>query len=184
MFDLAQKFRYVAGVPKPIVKDILDQARKLQEQLIGFGESSAKLSADHAAALGETAVTELELGDAPQALALAEQAAQAYEQLVKATPDNVAYVFDLAYSIDFAGGVLSQQGKPTEAEAAYKRAEAVIEGATGYAGAQSPVARAAHFDPRGSRRRWRASAATLAARWRSSVRRSISRTISRGLNAR
>ena len=105
MFDLAQKFRYVAGVPKPVVKDILDQARKLQEQLIGFGESSAKLSADHAAALGESRSPSGRSATRRRRCALAEQAAAAYEQLSKQTPDNVAYLYDLAYSIDFAGDV-------------------------------------------------------------------------------
>ena len=98
VFDLAQKFRNVAGVPKDVIKDMLDKARSLQEQLLGAGESSAKLTANHAAAMGEIAVTELSLGDAPLALKLAGDARDVYQRLVDAAPDDLRYLHDLAYT--------------------------------------------------------------------------------------
>jgi hypothetical protein len=39
VFDLAQKFRDVLGVPASTIKDILDRARQLQDQLLGSGEA-------------------------------------------------------------------------------------------------------------------------------------------------
>jgi tetratricopeptide (TPR) repeat protein len=122
VFDLAQKFRHVAGVPREVVKDILDQARKLQEQLLGAGESSAKLTANHAAALGESAVTELALGDAPAALKLAQQARDIYARLVAAAAGDTRYVHDLDYSEGTIGSILQRQGDLAGAEAAYGRA--------------------------------------------------------------
>ena len=124
VFDLAQKFRHAAGVPRAVVKDILDHARALQEQLLGAGEQSAKLTADHAAALGETAVTELALGDAPAALKLAEQARDIYAGLVAASPGDIRYVHDLVYSEGAIGAVLHRQGDLAGADVAYGRARA------------------------------------------------------------
>jgi tetratricopeptide (TPR) repeat protein len=125
VFDLAQKFRHVAGMPRDVVKDILDKARALQEQLLGAGESSVKLNSNHAAALGETAVTELALGEAPDALKLAEQARDIYATLLAGGPDDVRYVHDLAYSEGTIGAILQRQGDLTGAETAYGRARDV-----------------------------------------------------------
>ena len=54
VFDLAHKFRDIAGVPVSMIKDILDRARALQDQLLSAGELSPELRRSHAAALGET----------------------------------------------------------------------------------------------------------------------------------
>ena len=131
VFDLAQKFRNVAGVPKDVIKDMLDKARALQEQLLGAGESSAKLTANHAAAMGEIAVTELSLGDAPQALKLAGEARDVYQRLVDAAPDDLRYVHDLAYTDETIGDVKQRQGDFDGAEAVYNRARSTIEAAIG-----------------------------------------------------
>ena len=126
VFDLADKFRNVAGVPKQVIKDILDKARSLQEQLIGAGESTAKLTANHAAALGEIAVTELALGDAPTALKLAADARDVYQRLVDAAPDDLRYRHDLAYTDETIGDVKLRQGDLDGAEAAYSQAQSAV----------------------------------------------------------
>ena len=131
VFDLAQKFRNVAGVPKDVIKDMLDKARSLQEQLLGAGESSAKLTANHAAAMGEIAVTELSLGDAPLALKLADDARDVYQRLVDAAPDDLRYLHDLAYTDETIGDVKQRQGDFDGAEAAYNRARSTIDTAIG-----------------------------------------------------
>ena len=74
VFGLAQKFRDVVGVPAATIKDILDQARQLQDQLLGSGESSPGLRQSQASALTETADTLLTLGDTQSALTAAKQA--------------------------------------------------------------------------------------------------------------
>jgi tetratricopeptide (TPR) repeat protein len=129
VFDLAQKFRNVAGVPKDVIKDMLDKARSLQEQLLGAGESNAKLTANHAAAMGEIAVTELSLGDAPLALELAGDARGVYQRLVDAAPSDLRYVHDLAYTDETIGDVKLRQGDFDGAEAAYGLARTTVEAA-------------------------------------------------------
>ena len=42
VFDLAQKFRDVVGVPAATIKDILDRARQLQDQLVGIRRNEPK----------------------------------------------------------------------------------------------------------------------------------------------
>ena len=43
VFNLAQKFRNVVGVPASTIKDILDRSRQLQDQLYSSGESTPAL---------------------------------------------------------------------------------------------------------------------------------------------
>ena len=62
VFDLAQKFRDVVGVPAATVKDILDRSRQLQDQLLGSGETSQDLRRSQAVALIETSTTLEALG--------------------------------------------------------------------------------------------------------------------------
>lgn len=131
VFDLAQKLRNASGIPKPVVKDILDRARRLQEQLIGFGESSLELTADHAAALGESAATELSLGETAEAARLALAARDLYAGLAKTAPGEIRHVYDLAHTEALLGDVHGRQGRTSEARAAYERAEAVVEAGIG-----------------------------------------------------
>src|SRR5205807_9068537 len=43
VFDLAQRFRDTTGVPAKLVKDILDRARALQDELIKSGQVTPEL---------------------------------------------------------------------------------------------------------------------------------------------
>jgi len=63
VFDLAQRFRYVSNVPASLVRDILDRALKLQDQLSSAGESSLDLP-NHASWRGR--LGQLRLWDAPK----------------------------------------------------------------------------------------------------------------------
>ena len=63
IFDLAQKFRDVSGVPASLIEDILDRVRKLQDDLISGGETRSDLRRSQASALLETVNTLLALGD-------------------------------------------------------------------------------------------------------------------------
>jgi tetratricopeptide (TPR) repeat protein len=129
VFDLAQKFINVAGVPKAVIKGMLEQARSLQEQLIGSGESNAKLSANHAAALGALARTELALGDAPSALTLATQSRDINATLLAGNPENPAYLHNLILSDRTVGDVLRQQGDLDGSRSAYERAREIADAA-------------------------------------------------------
>jgi len=54
VFDLAKKFRYAAGMQASMIKDILDRALRLQDQLLGAGEANPDLRRSRADALMET----------------------------------------------------------------------------------------------------------------------------------
>jgi len=127
VFDLAQKFRSVTGMPKPVVMDILQRARGLQEELLKGGESTTKLQSNHAAALGETAVTLLALGDTNGALALARQARDIYASVLAGAPDDIRYIHDLALTERTVGDVLRRQGDLAGALAAYQSAQATLD---------------------------------------------------------
>jgi tetratricopeptide (TPR) repeat protein len=127
IFDLAQKFRAVTGMPKTVVMDILERARGLQEQLLKGGESTTKLQSNHAGALGELAVTLLALGDASGALALARQARDIYADVLAAAPDDAHDIHNLALTDRTIGDILQRQGDLDGALAAYRREQATVD---------------------------------------------------------
>ena len=127
IFDLAQRFRSVIGVPKPVVLDILQRARDLQEQLLKGGESTAKLQTNHAAALAEIATTLLALGDSNGALTLTRQAHDLFADSVARTPGDVRPFHDLVLTNRTMGQILSRQGDLAGAEAAYQQAQATLD---------------------------------------------------------
>jgi tetratricopeptide (TPR) repeat protein len=81
VFDLAQKFRDVVGVPAATVKSILDRALVLQNQLLSSGETNPNLRISQAEALLETTTTLSTLGDTDGALAAATKVQQIFEAL-------------------------------------------------------------------------------------------------------
>ena len=100
VFDLAQKFRDVSGVPASLIKSILDRAGDLQEKLLGGGQSSPDLLRSQAAALDETSTTLLTLGDTKGALEAAQKAAGVFETLLKQQPDSTDYQRELSVSYE------------------------------------------------------------------------------------
>ena len=127
VFDLAQKFRNITGVPKPVIGDILDRARRLQEQLFALGSVDPKLEGGRAAALGEAAATVLSLGDAAQALDLATRTRDIYARLAAADPGDFRWLFDRAHAENQIGAILWRQGRVAEADAAHRRAQEIAE---------------------------------------------------------
>ena len=81
VFDLAQKFRDVIGVPAATVESTLDRALVLQNQLLSSGETNPNLRISQAEALLETTTTLSTLGDTDGALAAATKAQQIFEAL-------------------------------------------------------------------------------------------------------
>src|SRR5277367_3925981 len=74
VFDLAQRFKDTVGIPATLVKDILDRALALQEQLSKSGQVTLGLKRSEAAALLEVTNSLLAIGDTAGALVAAEQA--------------------------------------------------------------------------------------------------------------
>jgi tetratricopeptide (TPR) repeat protein len=125
VFDLAQQFRNVAGVPAATIKDILDRARKLQDQLLGGGETSPELRRSEAEALIETTNTLLTLGDTHSALAAATQARDIFRTLVTSNPDSADFHRESSISDERLGDVLVVQGQLDAALAAYRDSLAI-----------------------------------------------------------
>ena len=133
IFDLANRFRLLSIVPKYVVKDIQDQALGLQDQLMGSGESSPALIADHAAGLRELALTQYALGDNAEALAFARQARAAYMGIVAGARGDANYVHRLVQADETIGDILSSQGERATARTAYEEAQAAVEAGVAHA---------------------------------------------------
>jgi tetratricopeptide (TPR) repeat protein len=125
--DLAQKFRRTVGVPAAVIKDILDRARKLQDQLLGSGESTPELHKSQARALMEASRTLLVLGETDSALAVAKQAQNILQALVQLQPNNTDFDALLAVAYSRIGDVLVEQGKLSEALQNYNTCLAIDE---------------------------------------------------------
>jgi tetratricopeptide (TPR) repeat protein len=127
VFDLAQRFRDAMGVPAEVIKDILDKARALQEQLIKSGQVTPELKRSEGAALTETVDTLLTIGDTGGALAAAEQARQIYADLVAGNPGNAGWQRDLSVSNERLGAVQVAQGDLAGALTSYRDGLAIAD---------------------------------------------------------
>ena len=127
VFNLAQKFQNIMGVPAAVVKDILDQARKLQDQLLESGQSSPELRRSQGNALVMTVDTLLTVGDTRGALAAATQARDVFETLLKAQPANAGRQDDLSVSSERVGDVQVAQGRLPEALQSYHASLAIAD---------------------------------------------------------
>jgi tetratricopeptide (TPR) repeat protein len=110
VFDLAQRFKNTVGIPSDLIKDILDRARGLQEQLTKSGELTPELKYSKSAALNESSRVRKLAGDTTAALADARQSKQIMEDLVAGNPGNKSWRHDLATSPQNLGDVQSARG--------------------------------------------------------------------------
>src|SRR5262249_30662384 len=115
IFDLAQRFKEAVGVSAALRKDILERARKLQEQLTASNEMTPALARSEAAALDELAAALLAVGDTQGAYDAADRARQITEGLLTANPENEENLRDFSVTIQRIGDVLKAQGKLEEA---------------------------------------------------------------------
>jgi tetratricopeptide (TPR) repeat protein len=120
VLDLAVRFREALGVPATLIKDILDRARALQDQLTVSGQTTPKLQQSQAVALDETAYTLLTVGDTAGAFAAADRSRQILEALLVSKPDDADLQDDLSSSYKRVGDVLVEQGKLDDALKAYR----------------------------------------------------------------
>jgi hypothetical protein len=91
VYDLAAQFRDAMGVPAALIKDILDRARALQDQLTASGQTSEELQTSTAWALIETQRTLLTIGDTEGAFAAADRARTILEGLLARQPDSFVW---------------------------------------------------------------------------------------------
>ena len=127
LFELAREFRDRAGMPRDLVRRILDRAQSLQRQLADSGETTPALRRSEAAVLTELVDTLLALGDTAQALATAQRARAISDELAGADPGNTGWQRDLSINHDRIGDVLMAAGRREEALAAYRMSLAIRE---------------------------------------------------------
>jgi hypothetical protein len=120
VFDLAQRFRNRVGIPATLVKDILDRALALQEQLTKSGQVTPDLMRSQVAALDEAAMSLLAIGDTAGALSTAEQARQIAADLFAGQPKNTGWQRDLSVSYERIGDVQVAQGNLAAALQSYR----------------------------------------------------------------
>jgi tetratricopeptide (TPR) repeat protein len=127
IFDLAQRFRDTSGVPAALVKDILDRARALQEQLMRSGQVTPELRRSQHSALNEIAETLLAQGDTKGALEAAEGAKQITQGLLRIDPGNADWQRDLSLSYNSVGDVLVAEGDLPAALTSFRAALDIVD---------------------------------------------------------
>jgi tetratricopeptide (TPR) repeat protein len=110
VFDIAQKFRDVSGVPASLVKSVLDRASELQQKLLNGGQSSPYLLRSQAAASLESCDTLLTLGDTKGALVAAQEAASISEGLLQQAPGSTDYQLLVSLADEKIGDVKTALG--------------------------------------------------------------------------
>jgi tetratricopeptide (TPR) repeat protein len=126
IFDLAQRFRDTSGVPIALIKNILERAQALQEQLIRSG-ATPDLRRSQAVALNEIATTLLDQGDTKGAFEAADRARQITQELLVANPGDALWQRDLWFSYNKVGDVQQAQGDLPEALKTYQASLAIAE---------------------------------------------------------
>jgi tetratricopeptide (TPR) repeat protein len=120
VFNFAVKYRDV-GMPVAMIKDILNQARELQDILFAIGEPSPGLQYSRAEALNELAFTLLySAGDTKGAIDAATKAGDIAKALLESNPDDVHWQHNLSIIDNRIGDVLKAQGRLDEALGAYR----------------------------------------------------------------
>lgn len=117
---LALRFKNITGVPATVIKEIFDQTRELQEQLLSTGEVSAPLRRSYSRALNFSADTLQTVGDNKAALAAAEKARGILQQLLTENPNDPDWQVAFASSYNRIGLALRDLGRTEEALAAYR----------------------------------------------------------------
>ncbi len=105
VFDLAQRFRNSIGIPATLVKNILERARALQDELTRSGQVTPDLNFSKAAALTEIAQSLLAIGDTAGALSAARQAREIDAALVAGDHNEPNWQRALAVATEDVGDV-------------------------------------------------------------------------------
>jgi tetratricopeptide (TPR) repeat protein len=120
LISYVQKFRD-RGVPAPVIKQVLDQVVKVQDELAQGGQGSPDLQRSRAEALVETSNALLTLGDTNGALATAQKSRAIWKALLSGAPDSTDhYGHERTVGEVEIGDVLQAQGNRLGALAAYR----------------------------------------------------------------
>jgi eukaryotic-like serine/threonine-protein kinase len=127
VFDVAQRFKNVMGVPAALIKDILDRARALQRQLAESGQVTPGLQRSEASALIESVDTLLRIGDTAGAFSAADRARQILESLLATNSGSTDWQRELSVAYNKVGRVLVAMGRRDEALVSYQKALTLAE---------------------------------------------------------
>jgi tetratricopeptide (TPR) repeat protein len=122
IFDLAQRFRNAVGIPVEVVRDILQRAIALQEDLAASGQGTPELQLSAADALAENAQTLLVQGDSEGAHDAAQRATNILRSLLSQDPNNNQWQHDLSVGYERMGDSQLAMGRLREALDAYQEA--------------------------------------------------------------
>ncbi len=131
--NLADKFHQKTGMPRALVRDILEQAQALQKQLLNRGETSVGLQQGAAVAAGQLSETLLLMGDIKSAIEAAELDCKILENLLAAGSPTVsptqrgALQTSLSFGYRYLGYALEAAGRREEALAAFQKSVTVAE---------------------------------------------------------
>ncbi|WP_449220858.1 nSTAND1 domain-containing NTPase [Tistrella mobilis] len=119
IFDLAQKFRR-SGLPNAAVREILEEARKLQDRLDTGDNQNAALERSRAAALVELGQSLAEFGAPDEARQLYEESLEIFKRLAEQEPENTEAQRDLSVSLEKIADIRQRQD-PAAALALYEQ---------------------------------------------------------------
>jgi tetratricopeptide (TPR) repeat protein len=131
--DLTGKFRQKTGMPRALVRDILERAQALQKQLLNRGETSVDLQQSAAVASGQLSETLLLMGDTKAAIEAAQSDCKILEDLLAAGSPTVspqqrtALQTSLAFGYRYLGYALEAAGRREEALAAFQKSLATAD---------------------------------------------------------
>ena len=128
VYDLARRLRNTMGIPATLVKDILDRARALQDELLKSGQVTPDLKRSEAAALDETVNSLLAIGDTAGAFAAAKQDQKISADLLAAEPESTDLQRVLSVSDNKVGDVQVAQGDLAGALTSYRSSLAIRDG--------------------------------------------------------
>ena len=124
IFNLAQEFRD-SGVPSATIARILEEARQLQDTLIGDNPDDPGLLQSKAVALGEIARTLFTKGDTDAALSSASKGLAIFRTLVERDPESAQRQNDLSVSLNSVGDIQVSTGDRAAALAAFEEGLAI-----------------------------------------------------------
>ena len=127
VFGLAQRFKNSIGIPATLVKDILDRARALQEELVNSGQVTPDLKRSEGESLIETVDTLLAIGETTGALAAAQQAKKIFTVLLAGSSNSADYQRELSVALGKIGDVQVAQGDLAGALKSYRDGLAIAE---------------------------------------------------------
>ena len=127
VFDLAQKFKESVGVPLTLIRDILDRAQGLLDDLSQGGVASPEMLRTKAMALVEVAESLQRAGDTKGAREAAGASLAIAEQLAAAHPARAELQRDVSVSLEKIADVAWAGGDRAGALANYQRSLAIRE---------------------------------------------------------